>query len=662
MFVVNSKTTARSGEWEGKQQNASQETCLCNQYRALGKKSVEIMTLKKLFAICLLLMCQMISAQTDSINKLKEVIVSDTNLKKYSNSQSVQVLNDSIINKNQSSLTSLLNYNTVIYFKENGLGMTSGPSFRGTTAAQTAVIWNGININSQFLGQTDFNTIGTRDFNSIAVKAGGGSVLYGSSAIGGSIHLNNDLEFKKDFSNHLFFSAGSYDTYNANYRTMVSSDKYSLQVSFSRNSSENDFKYPGNSDQRNSNGEYYNTSMNTTFGYKIDSRNVIKVYSQFYDSERHFSLTTPTASKTKYDDFNTRNLLEWENKSDRFTSKVKLAHIGESYKYFSDINSELFTYGKVETSIIKYDLAFDVNNKIKLNAIVDYNRNKGYGSSINNVKREIGSASLLLSHLVTDKWDYNGSIRQEITDNYGNPFLFSLGTRYLFTDFYRIKFNASKNFRMPTYNDLFWEGSGNPDLKPETSYQAEIGNEFFTKNFSLSVTAYYNSIKDLLRWVPSQGGGDNWSPENTKKVRAYGAEVLLEWRTKIDNHNFTLNGTYAYTVSESKQLISGELVYKQLIYVPYHKLTGAVSYNWKKVSSYFQYLYNGDVYSTPFNNPATRVKDYNVGNIGADYDFGKKNSYKIGFQIFNIWNENYQPVISRQMPGTNYTLYINLNF
>lgn len=620
------------------------------------------MTLKRLFAFLFLLLCQIISAQNDSITKLKEVVVSDANLKKYSNSQSVQVLNDSIINKNQSSLTSLLNYNTVIYFKENGLGMTSGPSFRGTTASQTAVIWNGININSQFLGQTDFNTIGTRDFNSIAVKAGGGSVLYGSSAIGGSIHLNNDLQFKKAFSNHLFFSAGSYDTYSANYRTMVSSDKYSLQVSFSRNSSENDFKYPGNTDQKNINGEYYNTSMNTTFGYKIDSNNTIKLYSQYYDSERHFSLTTPTASKTKYDDFNTRNLLEWENKFDRFTSKLKLAHIGESYKYFSDINSKLFTYGKVETSIIKYDLAFDVNDKIKLNSIVDYNRNKGYGSSINNVKREIGTASLLLSHLISDKWDYNASIRQEITDNYGNPFLFSLGTRYQFTDFYRIKLNASKNFRMPTYNDLFWEGSGNPDLRPETSYQGEIGNEFFTKNFTLSVTTYYNSIKDLLRWVPSQGGGDNWSPENTKKVRAYGAEVLLEWKTKVDSHNFTLNGTYAYTVSESKQLISGELVYKQLIYVPYHKLTGSVSYNWKKVSSYFQYLYNGDVYSTPFNNPATKVKNYNIGNIGADYDFGKKNSYKLGFQIFNIWNENYQPVISRQMPGTNYTLYINLNF
>jgi len=620
------------------------------------------MTLKKRFAFCFLLLCQFISAQNDSITKLKEVIVSDVNLKKYSSSQSVQVLNDSVINKNQPSLTSLLNYNTVIYFKENGLGMTSAPSFRGTTGAQTAVIWNGININSQFLGQADFNTIGTRDFNSITVKAGGGSVLYGSSAIGGSIHLNNDLRFKNEFSNQVFFSLGSYNTLSANYRTIVASDKYSLQISISRNSSDNDFKYPGNTDQRNTNGEYYNTSMNTTFGYKIDSKNTLKAYSQFYDSERHFSLTSPNGSKTKYGDFNTRNLLEWESLFNRFTSKLKVAHIGESYKYYPSITSELFTYGKVETSLIKYDLAFDVNDKIKLNSIVDYNRNKGYGSSIDNVKREIGSASLLLSHSPSDKWDYNASIRQEVTDNYGNPFLFSFGTRYQFTDFYRVKINASKNFRMPTYNDLFWEGSGNPDLKPETSYQAEIGNEFFTKDFSVSITAYYNSIKNLLRWVPSQGGGDMWSPENTDKVRAYGAEVILEWKPKIANNNFTINGTYAYTVSESEQLIGGELIYKQLIYVPYHKLTGAVSYNWKKFSSYFQYLYNGDAYTTPFNNPATKVKDYNVGNVGVDYDFGKKKSYKLGFQVLNVWNENYQPVTSRQMPGRNYSIYINLNF
>ena len=84
-------------------------------------------------------------------------------------------------------------------FKENGLGMVSSPSFRGTTAQQTAVIWNGININSQLNGQTDFNTITTRDYTSITVRSGGGSSIYGSSAIGGSIHLNNELTFKNQF-------------------------------------------------------------------------------------------------------------------------------------------------------------------------------------------------------------------------------------------------------------------------------------------------------------------------------------------------------------------------------------------------------------------------------------------------------------------------------
>src|SRR5688572_28803745 len=99
MLVVNYKTTARLGEWEGKQQDASQETCLYNKYRTLGKKSVEIMTLKKLFAFCLLLLCQILLAQNDSITNLKPVVVSDSNLKKYSTSQSILKLNDSVINK-----------------------------------------------------------------------------------------------------------------------------------------------------------------------------------------------------------------------------------------------------------------------------------------------------------------------------------------------------------------------------------------------------------------------------------------------------------------------------------------------------------------------------------------------------------------------------------
>ena len=143
-------------------------------------------------------------AQDSTAILLREVEVSDHLLKDFSKTQNITTLSDSIIKRNASFLTSLLNYNSLIYFKENGLGGASSPSFRGTTASQTAVVWNGININSQLLGQTDFNTINSLGFNSITVKPGGGSVLYGSGAIGGSIHLNTDLYYYKKFENEVF--------------------------------------------------------------------------------------------------------------------------------------------------------------------------------------------------------------------------------------------------------------------------------------------------------------------------------------------------------------------------------------------------------------------------------------------------------------------------
>ena len=129
------------------------------------------------------------------------MVKADVYLKTFSNTQTVSVLKDSVISRSTSSLTNLLNYNSGVYFKENGLGMVSSPSFRGTTAQQTAVTWNGVNINSQFNGQTDFNTINIRNFDDVTVRSGGGSALYGSGAIGGSIHLNNQLKFNTGFKN-----------------------------------------------------------------------------------------------------------------------------------------------------------------------------------------------------------------------------------------------------------------------------------------------------------------------------------------------------------------------------------------------------------------------------------------------------------------------------
>ena len=611
------------------------------------------MATKKFLLSCILLFGQLIVAQNNTAIPLNEVIVSDNQLKNFTDSQSVLKLNDSIISKNQSSLTSLLNYNSVIYFKENGLGMVSSPSFRGTTAQQTAVIWNGININSQLLGQTDFNTISTRGYNSIDVKAGGGSVIYGSGAIGGTIHLNNDLKFKNTFKNNLEVYYGDFNTLSAVYGITAATNKWSVNASLTRNSSDNDFKFVGQED-RNVNGQYYNNNLSTAIGYKINAKNSIKFYSELYDGERHFSLTSPYAVKTKYQDFNTRNLVTWTSIVGNSTSNLKVAYITEHYNYFEDIDTKEYESGGVNSFIAKYDFLYAFTPKMILNTIVDYNKSKGIGSGIGTESREIGGVSVLLKHSLTERWNYELSLRKEISDVYKSPILFSAGSKFDFSKLYQLKLNVSRNYRTPTFNDLYWLGSGNLDLKPENSYQVEVSNDFQYKDFTLSANAYGSKIDNMIRWLPNNSG--NWSPVNTDKVSIYGAEALLGWQKNFNKHSVGFNGTYSYTVSTDDKND------KQLFYVPYHKITASSSYAYKNFALYYQFMFIGEVFTTSDNDPNTILADYNVSNIGMDYNFSKKDIFKIGFKVANVWNEKYESLPSRMMRGRNLTVYLTLNY
>ena len=68
-------------------------------------------------------------------------------VEKLSNESEVMTVSDKLINE------------TAFYLKTYGNNQLSTISLRGTTASQTAVLWNGININSPTLGQTDFSLL-----------------------------------------------------------------------------------------------------------------------------------------------------------------------------------------------------------------------------------------------------------------------------------------------------------------------------------------------------------------------------------------------------------------------------------------------------------------------------------------------------------------------
>jgi outer membrane cobalamin receptor len=608
------------------------------------------MSLSRLFFLVLFLLSYISYAQDSLHITIDEVVISDNHLIRYSQTQKGQKISDSTAKRSSSFLTSLLNYNTLIYFKENGVGGASSAAFRGTTAQHTAVVWNGININSQTLGQTDFNTINPLAYNSITVRAGGGSVIYGSSAIGGSIHLNNDLRFGNRFDNELVLRYGSFDTFDGSYSTNIASEVYSLHLGFNHSQSENDYEWIGKK-RKNQNGEYQNSSFNSAFGYKINSSNSIKFYTQYSFSDRHFSLVTPTEVPTKYQNFDVRNFVEWTATLDRATSRLKLAHLQEEYRYFPNIRNLNYTFGKVESLIAKYDFNYSLSPTMNLGAVFDFTQNKGEGSSISHHKRQIRGGSLLFQHSVTQKLFYEFSLRQEITDNYQSPFLYALGIKYDVDDLYSLKLNTSKNFRIPTFNDLYWQTGGNENLNPETSQQVELTHELKWKQHSVYLTGYYNHIQDMLRWIPSSS---IWTPINTSEVEIFGIETGFATEQYWGEHKIVARANYGFTSSKDKPKD------KYLIYVPLHKANATLGYAYKYLNLYAEYLYVGEVYTRSDNNPKYNMDAYQLVNLGGDYTFYKK--YTLGLKVQNLLNTYYENVENRALPGRSYMMYLNMKF
>jgi iron complex outermembrane receptor protein len=590
--------------------------------------------------------------QRDSVILLEEVVLSDSKLLQFSVGLKVTQIKDSVMQRNRGMLTDNLQFNSPIYFKQNGYGMVSSASFRGTSAQQTAVVWNGININSQLTGQTDFNTVMAQNLNEISIRRGGGSTQYGTGAIGGSVHLNQKLIFNAPFKNQLNFGYGSFNTSRIGYQSSWGTDKTSFNIGIGHFSSSNDFKYLG-TDRRNENGAFSNQNLDFAFGQLLSDSNLLKVYHNTFVGDRDFSATLTAPSDDNYRDLNTRSLLEWTNFKTNYVQRVKSAYISERYRYYANKESEDFSFGRSGSFLLNYDYLYHYK-KWKFNGIIEANAVNAEGSSISNVKRDRLAGILLVSHAPSDKLSYGIAVRKDWVSDYESPFVFSADMKYQASEIYAINLNASKNFRIPTFNDLYWEGAGNVDLLPETALQAEIGQTLKNKNYSLSLNGFYISASDLIQWRPDLEG--NWSPVNVKDVTQYGLEFETEVRKKIGAHHWEWKNGYAYT-----KAIDNERK-KQLIYVPFHKLTSNLSYANKRWNSFIQGLYNGIVFTTTDNNQ--ELTDYIIVNVGLTYSFPEYMGVMMKTQLLlnNTLNENYQNVAFRPMPNRNIHFTLNFKF
>ncbi len=629
-----------------------------------------------------------ILSQSKNIRVLDEVRLSDVKLKKYTLGAKKQVFKDSVSQLvSNPSLVNLLRFNSTAYFRENGIGGVTSIRLRGTGASQTSVVWNGIPINSQLNGQTDFSALSVRNYDNVGIRTGGG-VSYGSSAIGGTISLNSELNFKKHFSQRISSFLGSFTTSSINYKLSTGSEKFSLNASVDQFFSKNDYKYLGKRGRgrRNENGELENYSFNLNTGVFLNNKHLLKLYHNSYLGKREFATSLFMQSDDDYRDYNLRNLLQWVYLGNRFKSTLSLGHIFEEYRFFPDKEiRDTFSYGKAANTIIKHDTEFQFSSKFKVKSILQFDYTNGNGSDIQREIRKRLSLAILTQYRFTNHWKSSFNFRQEINDldrfsfksfgvgikelgqdfddihtnesNNQNPLVLSWDNSYVLNSKIEFKTSISNSFRLPTYNDLYWNGGGgigNSNLLPERAIQGEVSQITTWKDFSFEATAYLIKTKNQIVWRPISS--TIWSPINLSATENYGVEASLAYQKKWKSFVIDSKLQYAHTIAEDKELNA------QVLFVPKNTLVFNTALRYERWNCFYQLQWNDKAFITTDNQRFLEARD--VSNIGLDYrlNSSKENIYIIGLTINNLFNEIYELTAARPAPNRNYQFRVQLNF
>lgn len=605
--------------------------------------------------------------QLDSIQAIDLVEIKAAKFHKASVlGQKIVELSETTRLRNGTNFTELLRYNSPIVFKDYGRGGISTARFRGTSASNTLVLWNGININAAGNGQTDFNALSVATSDQIKIQSGGASVRYGSGAIGGVVHINDHLYFGKHHASQFFSSYGSFQTTSNFVKTNIGTNKWAFKFAATYNQSANDYTFiddrytdTDGSLLKNENGNYRNYGLDFSLGYEISKNNTLQFFTTGYYANRFFSdgLPNPAAGSERNEDFNQRNLLQWSSRFSGFKQQVNLAYLTQEYRYYSAKDSVDYDYGKTVQSIASHELVYDRANLWKATTFLQYTHTQGAANAITDKKRQVFSLSGGLTYNNGRNLRMSLHSRNEFNSDFKLPLAISFAAERKMGASLWAKINLSKNYRAPTFNEMYWPRLGNLDLLPEYAQQGDVGFSVEKKHFELAATFFYIRMDNKIIWLPSVNS-NQWHPKNIAEAVNKGVETSFYIEKNIRKNRFQLKGNHVYTSAKNTT------TKKQLAYTPEHVLNYTFSYGINRFEAYFQDLFQGKVYTNEIGIDFYSLKPVRVMNLGLEYTLFQQESNKLVFggKLNNFLNKVYYFTNLRPMPGTNFTININYKF
>lgn len=567
------------------------------------------------------------------------------------------------------SLNDLLNEATPLFIKYYGSGGSATSSFRGTSAGHTELAWNGININDPMLGQSDFSLIPAGLADNVMISFGGASMDLGNNGIGGLINIENEPEWEKIKTIEITPAFGSFGRYAGFARINAGNEHFQSVTRAFLNSSKNNFSYLDSESspepvwlERENNKVMQKGFMQEFYSRK--SRNVLSARFWYQSADRDLPGSTlyGYSGEKQYDDA-FRSLLNYTFFSERSEYSLSAAWLSTNLNYKSDLYA-IDSRNKVNSMILKGTLTRHIGDFSKLKIVLNEDL-----SSVNSnnytegIKRNVSSVTVSAERKKGKRFGAAILLRETLHD--GNLLVpdFSAGFEYrlIHGKEHYAKVNLSRNSKIPSLNDRYWNPGGNPDLRNEYAYSCELGYKWdqkITSFTSIGIEAgwFSNYIRDMIQWRPSEL--PYWIADNMERVNTSGFESSLYIRYSANALQLRISSAYSNVKAVS--LNTGDEK-KQLIYVPAHQLNGSALFAFKNIYSTWVTDLTGRIFTTADNSEF--LPAYTISNIAAG--FKKELSpvlLDLSLRIDNVFNVSYETIKYYPQPGRSFLFSLSFSF
>jgi len=565
------------------------------------------------------------------------------------------------------AMANLLSQQVPVFVKSYGINGIATLNFRGASAAQSQVYWNGVPIQNAAVGISDVSLLPVSLMDKVNIVDGGSSALWGSGNVGGALLIENDkpaYDSAKHDIGSLSLAAFSYRHIQMSAKMGWVRKRWYADLSILVDTAINDFKYRKNGRElRMQNAGSSSATAMIHAGYKISSKDEINLSAWLQQNNRQIPPALfDSISVRKQKDASIRTLVEWQHKSNRTELYAKASYIRDYLQYddslisLHSVNATNQLYGEVGIR-----RRFNVHNQLLLFAPVQLSWMKAQTDSVQHRQNRLALAAAWAMKYFDERLNVSLTAREEVV-NGKDFFLPGVNASFALFNWLSIKGNVQKSYRVPTLNELYYAPGGNPDLKPEHGWSEDAGyvlqtNEHKALSFHHEVDYFNRQIHDWIIWF----GGSIWTPHNIATVHSRGIETENTLNYRLGNWRLHLGLNTAYVLATTVQsyMLNDGSIGRQIPYSPLYNGQVNIGFSYKTLYFNYNHTYTGYRYVTT--DESQWVAPYNTSNIQGFYStYLKKNIIQFTFQLNNIWNQQYQVVNGRPMPGFNWVGGFNI--